>query len=116
MMFSKLSLAICVLALTAGFAVAQNVSIVYPVDGAAYPISDPAPGSLSSTYFTASFSVTCEGDHQVEWGFDGAAVGQALFYDMISAQQVWKLPGGKHEFFVNAGRCRGDSVVFAIGN
>ncbi len=97
-------------------AAAQNVTIVYPIDGETYPITDPAPGALHSHYFTASFSVTCQGDHDVEWGFDGGSVGKARFYDMLSTQQVWKLPGGKHEFYVNAGRCGTERVAFVIGN
>ncbi len=103
--------------LSATLAAAQNVTIVYPVDGETYPKSDPAPGGLSSSYFTSSFSVTCPGGpYPVEWGFDGTPVGQAEFYDMISAQQVWKLPGGGHEFYVDAGRCGRDRVKFAVGN
>jgi len=97
-------------------AVAQNVTIVYPMDGGTYPITDPAPGALRSHYFTASFSVTCQGDHDVKWGFDGSPVGENRFYDMVSVQQVWKLPGGKHEFYVDAGRCGSERVTFAIGN
>lgn len=100
----------------AGPAQAQNVTIVYPISGASYPITDPAPGPLRSAYFTASFSVTCQGDHKVEWGFDGTTVGNEIFYDQTSVQQVYKLPGGKHLFWVKAGKCGGKEVRFAIGN
>jgi len=55
------------------------VNIVYPINGGSYPIADPATGALSSAYFTASFSVTCDGDHNVEWGFDGSSTGSASF-------------------------------------
>lgn len=100
-----------------GPAQAQNVTIVYPISGASYPITDPSPGPLNSAYFTASFSVTCKGgSHKVEWGFDGATVGNETFYDQTSVQLVHKLPGGKHLFWVKAGRCGGSEVRFLIGN
>lgn len=38
-----------------------KVNIVYPINGATYPITDPAPGLIKSSYFTSSFSVTCGG-------------------------------------------------------
>lgn len=105
-----------VLAALAGVAHAQNVTIVYPISGGSYPITDPAPGALHSAYFTASFSVTCAGGpHTVKWGFDGNSIGGAEFYDQLSAQQVWKLPGGKHVFHVEAGRCGSDKIEFSIG-
>ncbi len=91
------------------------VNIVYPINGSTYPITDPASGPLKSHYFTASFSVTCGGDHSVEWGFDNQPVGEARFYDMISVQQVWKLPGGKHTFWVRSD-CGEDEVAFKIGS
>ena len=28
-----------------------KVNIVYPINGASYPITDPAPGALKSAYF-----------------------------------------------------------------
>ena len=73
---------------------------------------------LDSSYLTASFSVTCAGGpHLVEWGFDGQVIGSASFYDMFSAQQVWKLAGGPHDFTVDAGKlCGRDRVAFWIGN
>jgi hypothetical protein len=47
------------------------INIVYPINGATYPLTDPGPGPLRSAYFTSSFSVTCSGGpHKVEWGFD----------------------------------------------
>jgi hypothetical protein len=107
-------LALCV-ATAPAFAQAP-VNIVYPIDGATYPITDPAPGALFSHYFTSSFSVTCEGDHVVKWGFDGTAVGSATFYDQLSAQFVYKLPGGVHTFWVDAGNCGNSQVRFRIGN
>ena len=109
-------LAVAVLSSLAGTASAA-VNIVYPIDGGTYPIADPAPGALKSAYFTTSFSVTCGGgSHGVKWGVDKTQLGQARFYDQISEQQVWKLPGGKHIFWVNAGRCGGQKVLFKIGN
>ena len=94
-----------------------SVNIVYPISGASYPITDPAPGPLKSAYFTASFSVTCKGDHTVEWGFDGNAVGKESFYDQTSVQLVHKLPGGSHLFWVKADkRCGSSEVKFSIGN
>lgn len=93
------------------------VNIVYPISGGTYPITDPAPGPLHSAYFTSSFSVTCAGGaHKVEWGFDAApAVGQATFYDQMSAQLVHKLPGGIHLFWVKAD-CGSKEVRFRIGH
>lgn len=102
----------------AGSASAQApVNIVYPIHGGTYPITGPAPGVLNSAYFTSSFSVTCQGDHSVEWGFDGGpAVGSATFYDMFSAQFVHKLPGGTHTFWVTTNNCGDSKVKFDIGN
>ena len=92
-----------------------KVNIVYPINGATYPFTDPAPGGLKSAYFTASFSVTCKGDHKVEWGFDrGPALGSAKFYDQTSIQFVHKLPGGNHIFWVKSD-CGANRVKFRIG-
>jgi len=92
-----------------------KVNIVYPINGASYPITDPAAGRLRSAYFTASFSVTCPGDHQVKWGFDNApAVGSSMFYDQTSVQFVHKLPGGSHIFWVKS-NCGENKVKFKIG-
>ena len=97
-------------------AMAQNVTIVYPIAGQSYPITDPAPGALQSAYIGASFSVTCSGGpHSVKWGFDGTSLGTAEFYDQISEQQVWKLPGGGHVFYVDAGRCGAKEIKFSVG-
>ena len=113
-----LSLALLVLCAATAPALAQApVNIVYPIDGGTYPITDPAPGVLSSHYFTSSFSVTCGGGgHVVKWGFDSTTVGTATFYDMFSAQFVHKLPGGNHTFWVDAGNCGNSQVRFRIGN
>src|SRR5882724_8817388 len=91
------------------------VNIVYPINGDAYPITDPGSGPLRSAYFTASFSVTCGGGaHSVKWGFDDNGIGSSEFYDQISVQFVHKLPGGEHVFFVTSD-CGDDKVEFAIG-
>ena len=91
------------------------VNIVYPIDGSTVPLTDPAPGPLSSAYITVSFGVTCGGDESVEWGFDAfPPIGQARFYDQISVQQVYKLTGGPHVFWVKA--CgTSDQVQFQVG-
>ena len=93
-----------------------KVNIVYPINGASYPRTDPAPGPLKSAYFTASFSVTCGGGpHTAKWGFDNApALGNAKFYDQTSIQFVHKLPGGKHVFWVKSD-CGENGVKFRIG-
>ena len=97
----------------------DGVNIVYPIHGAAYPITDPGPNGLKSAYFASSFSVKCGGGpHTIKWGFDGAFnLGSATFYDQTSVQFVHKLPGGPHSFSANAG-CgdtpRGE-VKFNIG-
>ena len=93
------------------------VNIVYPIDGETYPKTDPAPGALSSAYLTFSFSVTRSGGPTtVQWGVDGDTLGEARFYDMYSAQFVWKVGGGKHKFWVDAGGAGSDSVTFKAGN
>jgi len=115
----KLALATVILALclAAAPAFAQApVNIVYPINGGVYPITNPAPGVLSSAYFTSSFSVTCQGgQHTVKWGFDTTTVGSATFYDQLSAQFVHKLPGGTHLFWVTSD-CGDSQVKFDIGN
>jgi len=59
----------------------------------AYPIS----GSTNQNYFKVSFTVTCPGGgHTVKWGFDGASVGGATFYDNFNTQFLHKLPTGWH--------------------
>ena len=93
-----------------------SVNIVYPINGATYPFTDPAPGPLKSAYFTASFSVTCKGDHKVEWGFDNTTVGTQGFYDQTSVQLVYKLPGGGHSFWAKVDKnCGGSGIKFKIG-
>ena len=90
------------------------VNIVYPIHGGTYPISDPPGVNLQSAYLTFSFSVTKGGgSYKVEWGVDNQTLGSAEYYDMFSAQFVWKLPGGQHEFWVK-GDSGSDSVKFTI--
>jgi hypothetical protein len=93
-----------------------KVNIVYPINGATYPITDPGPLGVRSAYFTASFSVTCGGGpHRVEWGFDALpALGRSSFYDMTSIQFVHKLPTGDHVFWVKSD-CGENRVKFRIG-
>ncbi len=102
----------------AGHAIADQVkvNIVYPINGATYPITDPGTGPLKSAYFTSSFSVTCEGGpHKVQWGFDGMKpLGTSSFYDQTSIQFVHKLPGGDHVFWVKAD-CAENRVKFRLG-
>ncbi len=89
------------------------VNIVYPIDGANYPIQDATCKPLSA-YFTASFSCTCAGGaHTVEWGFDSSTLAKAEFYDQFSSQFVWKLPAGGHNFWVKAD-CGSATVKFTI--
>lgn len=90
------------------------VNIVYPINGGSYPISDPNTPNLNSAYLTFSFSVTKSGgSYDVEWGVDNQTLGKATYYDMFSAQFVWKLPGGRHEFWVK-GDSGSDSVTFNV--
>ena len=90
------------------------VNIVYPINGESYPKTDPAGVNLRSAYLTFSFSVTKSGgSYNVEWGVDNQTLGSAKYYDMYSAQFVWKLPGGKHEFWVK-GDSGSDSVTFVV--
>ncbi len=98
----------------------DGVNIVYPIDGATYPITGPGPGVLSSAYFASSFSVKCGGGPgTVEWGFNAsAALGSVRFYDQTSVQFVHKLPGGAHYFWVRSdcGQIREGTVKFKIGS
>ena len=90
------------------------VNIVYPIDGATYPIIDP-DCDVRSAYVTASFGCTCGGGGRtVKWGFDSTTLGSAKFYDQFSAQFVWKLPAGTHTFFVNSS-CGNAKVKFKVG-
>jgi hypothetical protein len=93
-----------------------KVNIVYPINGASYPITDPGPGALKSAYFTSSFSVTCAGGpHKVQWGFDDQKpIGTSSFYDQTSIQFVHKLTGGSHVFWVKAD-CAENRVKFSLG-
>ena len=89
------------------------VNIVYPIQGESFPKIDPRP-NLNSAYVTFSFSVTKGGGaYDVKWGVDNQTLGEATYYDMFSAQFVWKLPGGKHEFWVK-GDSGSDSVTFTV--
>ena len=91
------------------------VNIVYPVDGATYPLVDPSPGVVRSAYLTFSFGVTCPGGAQdVAWGVDSETLGKATYYDQFSAQFVWKLPGGTHTFWVKTD-CGDGRVKFSVG-
>jgi len=93
-----------------------KVNIVYPINGATYPITDPGTGPLKSAYFTSSFSVTCAGGaHKVQWGFDDQKpIGTSGFYDQTSIQFVHKLTGGSHVFWVKAD-CAENRVKFNLG-
>jgi len=89
------------------------VNIVYPIQGESFPKIDPRP-KLNSAYVTFSFSVTKSGgSYKVQWGVDNQTLGEATYYDMFSSQFVWKLPGGKHEFWVK-GDSGSDSVTFMV--
>lgn len=89
------------------------VNIVYPIDGASYPIVD-ADCKVKSAYFTASFGVTCAGGpRSVKWGVNSTSLGSAKFYDQFSAQFTWKLPAGTHSFWVESS-CGNAKVKFKI--
>ncbi len=96
----------------------EKVNIVYPIDGISYPITDLDPGKHRYANFTASFSVTCQGDHKVEWGFKGddgsQTVGGASFIDQISVQFVHQLNRGDYGFWVKSD-CDEKFVKFKIG-
>jgi hypothetical protein len=93
----------------------SSVNIVYPINGGGYPITDPPSVGVKSAYFTSSFSVTCGGGpHSAKWGFDDKTLGSAEFYDQMSEQFVYKLPGGKHTFWVKSD-CGSAEAAFAIG-
>ena len=82
-----------------------SIKIVYPIPGETYPKCDPH-SKVKSAYFTASFSMTKSGGpYTVKWWFDGARrpLGTATFYDEISCQFTYKLPAGRHVFYVQSG-------------
>ncbi len=90
------------------------VNIVYPINNGTYPITDPSNPSLNSAYITFSFSVTRGGGgNVVKWGVDNDTLGEAKYYDMFSAQFVWKVAGGQHKFWVQ-GDSGSDSVIFNV--
>jgi hypothetical protein len=109
-------LSVCIGLTMMAYADQVKVNIVYPINGAAYPVMDPPPGKLLSAYISASFSTTCKGGpHKVTWGFDGLpALGSASYYDQTSIQLVYKLPAGPHEFWVKCD-CGENRVKFIIG-
>ena len=89
------------------------VNIVYPIQGESFPKIDPRP-NLQSAYVTFSFSVTKSGGpYNVKWGVNNQTLGEATYYDQFSAQFVWKLPGGKNEFWVK-GDSGSDAVTFTV--
>lgn len=89
------------------------VNIVYPVNGATYPITDPA-GGHKSAYLAFSFGTTCPGGPaDVEWGVNNDSLGKATYYDQLSAQFVWKLPQGTHTFWVKSS-CGDEQVKFRV--
>lgn len=90
------------------------VNIVYPINGEKIPKFDPGC-KIKSAYFAASFSTTCGGGpHSVKWGFDKRTIGKASFYDEFSSQFTWKLPVGRHIFWVKSD-CGENEVKFEIG-
>ncbi|MEM1323464.1 MAG: hypothetical protein AAGG75_24570 [Bacteroidota bacterium] len=90
------------------------VNIVYPIANETFPRIDPAVPNPNSAYVTFSFSVTKSGGaSNVEWGVNNQTLGNATYYDMFSAQFVWKLPGGQHKFWVS-GDSGSDSVTFNV--
>lgn len=91
------------------------VNIVYPINGATYPLVDPQPADpISSLYQPFSFSTTCPGGgHMVQWGVDGDTLGEARFYDEFSAQFVMKIAGGTHVFWVRSS-CGENRVEFRV--
>ncbi len=98
----------------------DGVNIVYPIDGATYPITNPGPGGLDSAYFASSFSVKCGGGpHTVKLGLSALpALGSVRFYNQTSVQFVHKLPGGAHYFWVDSdcGKIQNGEVKFRIGS
>ena len=90
-------------------------TIVYPINGRNFPKINPSC-ALKSAYLTFSFSVTCEGGpRKVKWGINKKTLGSAEFYDMFSSQFVWKLPKGKHKFWVRSNRiCGSETIKFTV--
>ena len=91
------------------------VNIIYPINSRTYPVSSPPPGALESLFVSFAFSVTCEGQHDVEWSLDGQILGKLQFCDTTTVHQVWKVPGGTHTFDVRAD-CGHKEVTFRVGD
>lgn len=100
------------------------VNIVYPIEGGTYPRTDPPAAGLDSAYVALSFSATRGGGPYVaHWTVDGDSLGETSFYDEVSVQQTWKLPGGKHRFSVEVRQpgtggavLASDQVDFVVGS
>jgi hypothetical protein len=93
-----------------------KVQIIYPLNGMRYPITDPPPGRLRSAYVPISFGViNTGGPHRIQWGFDKTPIlGTMRCYNQATVQQVYKLPGGPHTFWVKTDG--GNAVVkFRVG-
>lgn len=89
------------------------VNIVYPIQNESFPKTD-SQSTPNSANVAFNFSVTKSGgSYNVEWGVDNQTLGQATYYDMFSTQFIWKLPSGKHEFWVR-GDSGSDSVTFNV--
>jgi hypothetical protein len=93
-----------------------KVQIIYPLNGMKYPITDPPPGKLRSAYVPISFGViNTGGPHTVQWGFDEAPIiGKLKCYNQATVQQVYKLRGGVHTFWVKTNNGQ-SAVKFKIG-
>jgi hypothetical protein len=93
-----------------------KIQIIYPLNGMTYPITDPPPAKLRSAYIPISFGIINTGGPRViQWGFDRLpAIGTLKCYNQATVQQVYKLPGGAHTFWV---KTSGSSsiVKFKIG-
>ncbi|MCI5221126.1 MAG: hypothetical protein D3924_00225 [Candidatus Electrothrix sp. AR4] len=91
-----------------------SITIVYPIEGGAYPIIE-SDSLASAACFTASFSITSAGGpHKVKWGFDGMAIGGATFFDQFSNQFTWNLPAGEHVFHIASSLDSKAKVTFEI--
>lgn len=65
-----------------------------------------APNMLNDVFFVKT-------DRKIVKLVDSQTLGKATSYDCFSAQLVWKLPVGKHEFWVK-GDSGSDSVTFEV--
>lgn len=68
---------------------------------------------IMSSFFSASLS-DHSGEGDVVWGVDKHTLGRGNLFNSKSTQLVWKLPEGRHTFWVESRDCGKKEVEFFI--